>query len=154
MKLILLQKDRYKDFKRMDKALYDYHKEELKMKELGKYKSFTDGELESLPKSITIKVAVLDGKTVGYIKYRQNNEKDFSLSEMWVDPEYRGRGVASFMLTKFTSVLEDKKEKVRVVLRVHKNNPALKLYSKLGFKEITKGTQGDSLMMQKYLGGK
>lgn len=152
MKLVKIQKKHYKDFKRMDRDLFDYHKDELKMKELKKYTNYTDTELDEMPKSINIKMAVLDSKVVGFIKYRQNNEKDYSLSEMWVDKEYRGRGVASFMMTKMLDNL-DTKVKTKISLRVHKDNPAMKLYTKLGFKEITKNTVGDTVMMQKYIGG-
>lgn len=152
MKLVKIQKKHYKDFKRMDRDLFDYHKDELKMKELKKYTNYTDTELDEMPKSINIKMVVLNNKVVGFIKYRQNNEKDYSLSEMWVDEEYRGRGVASFMMTKMLDNLDTKVE-TKITLRVHKDNPAMKLYTKLGFKEITKNTIGDTVMMQKYIGG-
>lgn len=58
------------------------------------------------------------------------------VTDIMVDPEYRGQGVASSLIKYLFERMESKPYK-EVVLRVwDKNTPALSLYSKLGFKMI------------------
>lgn len=62
-------------------------------------------------------------------------------------PKYCGRGIGTKLLTKLLSQVKDRYSAVS--LSVSPNNPAFRLYCRLGFKVIIR--QNDSLIMKKDL---
>jgi len=63
--------------------------------------------------------------------------------------EYRGRGIGTRLLTRLLQLASE--HYAAVSLSVAQNNPALRLYGRLGFDIV--GTSGVSLTMRKALGG-
>jgi predicted GNAT family acetyltransferase len=70
-------------------------------------------------------------------KSRGDLKGTFSLENVFIEPEYRGRGLC----TKFLRCVLARYSGKTVFLSVLMNNePALRCYTKLGFQEIDKGT--------------
>ena len=72
-------------------------------------------------------------KTLGYLEIR-NVDNDIDIMNLYVNQEERHKGIATALLNE---VIE-KEEYSRIMLEVNENNnEALRLYNKLGFKEIS-----------------
>ena len=93
----------------------------IKTEGLIKYYGYFDGETK-------IARCLVKEKTHGV-------KGSYSLEGVFIEPEYRGRGLC----TKFLECIM-KKYKETIFLNVlQTNEPAIKCYTKLGFKEIDKG---------------
>lgn len=98
-----------------------------------------------------ILVAQIDGRLVGYVFFERQAEFPLkteytwaSVNELFVDPEYRRRGIATELMKRAFDYLETVGV-TRVRLNVMMGNrAAIRLYCKLGFKE-------PSLKMEKRL---
>ncbi|MDB5259950.1 MAG: GCN5-related N-acetyltransferase [Candidatus Nomurabacteria bacterium] len=95
--------------------VWDDEKEKKEMKQ-----HFTPG----LDKIITV-----DGKDVGVWRVVEKG-KALDLAHIEILPEYQGKGIGTQLIKDLVS------QGKQVILQVRKNNPALKLYQKLGFKII------------------
>jgi len=85
-----------------------------------------------------------DGKNAGrlYLDYR---DKEIRIVDIALLPEFRGAGYGTQLLK---TVIEDaQNNNIAVRIHVEKNNPALRLYQRLGFKEI--GDRGVYWLMEK-----
>lgn len=77
---------------------------------------------------------------LGYILY-YNNRPDIYITMVWVNEQYRGKGIAKRLLN---NIINNNKK--NILLEVHKDNPAKYLYYKVGFKEI--GLIDENLQMK------
>ena len=71
----------------------------------------------------------LDGKTVGYF-YFHEAEGEREIDDLYVLPEYRGRGIGTKIIKK---CIEESDSPIFLYVFV-KNTGALRLYTKMGFK--------------------
>lgn len=78
-------------------------------------------------------ILVCDGEDAGrlYLDYRQDEIRIIDIALL---PQYRGKGLGSRLLNSVVDEAGAKQLNVRI--HVEKNNPALSLYQRLGFKEI------------------
>jgi len=77
-----------------------------------------------------------DDLKIAHAAIRKKRDGAFSLHNVSIIPEYRGRGLC----TKFLKcVLKDYTDKTIFLNVLQTNEPAIKCYTKLGFKEIDKG---------------
>ena len=85
----------------------------------------------------------LDGEDVGWLQLIDSrNEMD--LSQLYIEPEYRGRGIGTCILEHLFSIAESKYQTITLV--VLKNNRAKVLYERCGFKVV--GEEGHKLRMR------
>ena len=69
---------------------------------------------------------------------------------IFIDPEYRQKGLAEKMVRHLESLGRSEKMKVMTLRVVPKNKPAIKLYEKLGFEE-TVSSKRKGLLFEKIL---
>lgn len=101
-------------------------------------------------------VAVLDGKVIGYAGM-WHVVTEGHITNIAVDPEYRGMGAGNALMTKIMETAEEK-DMLGVTLEVRKSNEtALGLYKKHGFvlsgirKEYYEDNKEDAYIMWRYL---
>lgn len=91
-----------------------------------------------------------NGQVVGHTALLRRSETVFTLSFVYLAPEWRGRGIASTMINQTESVLRSSYTANELQLVVRDYNPrAHKLYVKHGFKEISR--DGTAIIMCKTL---
>ena len=88
---------------------------------------------------------VIDGIKAGYF-YFQSNGRESELDDLYIFPEYRGRGVGSSVLRYCIQQVDHP-----IFLYVfRKNTDAVRLYKKMGF--VTAETVGNTRMIMRYEG--
>lgn len=80
--------------------------------------------------------AMLDGKPIGTVALIVREEGTFELSKMGVLEEYRGLKVGILLMEAALSYAKQQKKRRVMLDSNRKLKPALKLYEKVGFKEI------------------
>jgi ribosomal protein S18 acetylase RimI-like enzyme len=75
-------------------------------------------------------IIVADGRPVGWFQTRVNEQEIF-LGSLYVSPEMQRRGIGSDVLRQLVSQAVRASKTLR--LAVMRNNPAVKLYERLGF---------------------
>ncbi len=85
----------------------------------------------------TFEVIINDSTPIGRL-YMNESEDDMRIMDIALLPEFRNRGIGSTIMHHIIQTSE--KLKKSVSLHVEYNNPALRLYEKLGFKIYTKGS--------------
>lgn len=78
-------------------------------------------------------VILMDGKPIGRL-YVYRTPGEIRLMDMALLPEYRGRGIGSAFMQSLID--ESKRRGVKIGLHVEQYNPAYRLYSRLGFREV------------------
>ncbi len=86
---------------------------------------------------------LLDGEAVGRL-YLHHREDEIRIIDIALLTEYRGQGIGSALLRDILDQATQAKLPVR--FHVERNNPALALYHRLGFREI--GDEGVYCMME------
>lgn len=77
------------------------------------------------------RIIVLDrGPDVGWLEFSEDAEEMF-LKQLYVTPAHQGRGIGSSVMTRLLEEAREARKPIR--LSVLKNNPALRLYERLGF---------------------
>ncbi len=90
-------------------------------------------EKEILSDTDSIYNYIEDNKVLGYLEIRLV-DKVIDIMNLFVNEENRNQGIASALMNE----MFNKEDYNRIMLEVNENNvEALKLYSKLGFKEIS-----------------
>lgn len=76
-----------------------------------------------------------DGEKVGFVSYSLNQKKEGFVKFVMTSPEYRGKGIGTQMLLLVADYAKRISKARALQLNVfHVNEPAIKCYSKLGFK--------------------
>jgi ribosomal protein S18 acetylase RimI-like enzyme len=75
-------------------------------------------------------VILLEGEPVGRL-YIHRRTKEIEVMDIALLPDYRRRGIGSMLLQKITQEADDTRRDT--TLYVEQNNPALELYTRLGF---------------------
>ncbi len=100
-----------------------------------------EGLKRELEKDMSYYLAMKDGKTVGYsgIEVRElfTGKTMYWIKEFGVHPEERRKGIATELLKSTISIVKEQGGK-EVYIDTHSENPAKKLYEKLGFQVIEK----------------
>jgi ribosomal protein S18 acetylase RimI-like enzyme len=91
---------------------------------------------EKEPLSVT-SYGYFDGELeIGHAALRKKRDGTYSLENVFINEEYRGRGLCTKFLRCVLKNYSDKTIFLNVLIN---NEPAIKCYTKLGFKEIDKG---------------
>ncbi len=96
---------------------------------------FRESEIEGInPYSRKIEY-IIDNNVIGYIKYSHIYER-MELDNLFVEEEYRNRGVGNKLMCYFISLAIEKRV-VNITLEVRISNEiARNLYKKYGFREV------------------
>ena len=78
-------------------------------------------------------IIVKDKRDVGRL-YLWKTEHQIRIMDIALLPEFRGKGIGTKILTELINESDDSSKKLNI--HVEYNNPALKLYERLGFKKI------------------
>lgn len=79
-----------------------------------------------------IKVIMYENKTIGmFTNYINENNEDL-IDLFYIDKKYQGKGIGTQILKE--QLKQDEENNVNTVLQVFKDNPAKRLYEKMGFK--------------------
>lgn len=76
------------------------------------------------------KVVLLDGRAVGLLKVARDGQ-DWELIQVQLDPTYQGKGLGELLIR--SVIAEAKAAGAALRLSVLRNNPAQRLYERLGF---------------------
>ena len=96
---------------------------------LERQKELTLNELNrNLP---NIKIIVADGKDVGTTCLLEYDDY-FQVGLIVIHPDYQNKGIATKILSDYIALANSKKK--RIAIKTFKENPAQKLYQRLGFK--------------------
>ena len=101
------------------------------------------------PRSIRLVACHNANKTaIGFLRLKENTDKLYLIEDVFVDPNYRNKGIATRLLNYAIALAKEKKRK-KVSLNVNiTNTNAINLYKNCGFKEI-----GRTIMGQGYASG-
>ena len=122
-----------------DKAFHDFY---LKTEDF--YSSIVGGRKNReafIPYNISeaisdVLIAEADGKAVGCGGLKMYSKNDIEIKRLWVEPEYRGKHIASELMER----LEDRAERegcTRLILQTRPQmEEAVSLYTKRGYKRI------------------
>jgi len=91
----------------------------------------------------TFMVILLDGERTGRL-YVQRTPEVIRLMDIALIAEFRGRGIGSTLVRELLA--EGEAKGIPVVIHVEMNNPALRLYERLGFRPV--GTHGIYVRME------
>jgi ribosomal protein S18 acetylase RimI-like enzyme len=80
-----------------------------------------------------VKIISLDGKDVGWLQVAEM-PTEIRLQKFFVSPQYQRSGIGSEILSTLLATWRSTGKKI--VLRVLKNNPARRLYERLGFSVV------------------
>ena len=110
---------------------------------LDKYLSMVNGELDAFyaPNNVldplnTAVIAYYNGKPVGCGCFKKFDQDSVEIKRMYVDPELRGRGIASTVLNELEKWAKEKGFKYSVLETGIKLNDANGLYRKQGYEVI------------------
>ncbi len=88
---------------------------------------------EDLDKHLQHKhIIIIDNKMVGVYAWHITEEGNFFINEINIIKEYQNKGIGSNIIK--NTLDENRKNKVRTILQIFKDNPAKILYERLGFK--------------------
>ena len=91
-----------------------------------------------------IEIVVLDGEKIGFVDANETEIGEFEIGNICLLPEFCGKGFG----THYFEMLADNHANQIWKLRVFKNNPAQRLYKRVGF-EITQETDTHFYMVRK-----
>lgn len=78
------------------------------------------------------KIILLDNRPIGIYVTHFTEDGDLFINEISILKEYQNKGIATKIISK--QIKENKNKEIRTILQVFKNNPAKKLYERLGFR--------------------
>jgi ribosomal protein S18 acetylase RimI-like enzyme len=78
-------------------------------------------------------IIALGGKAIGRL-YLERREDEFRIVDIALMPKYRGQGIGSHFMRSIMSEAAEKGLPVRI--HVERDNPAMRLYLRLGFEQI------------------
>lgn len=78
------------------------------------------------------RIILLDNKEVGVYAIHTTENGDLFINEISILKEYQNKGLGRKILEE--QLKENQKKGIRTILQVFKDNPAKRLYEKLGFK--------------------
>ena len=77
-------------------------------------------------------IIVLENKAIGVYAKHITEDGECFINEISLLKEYQGQGIGTEILSK--QIEENKSKNIRTILQVFKDNPAKRLYERLGFK--------------------
>lgn len=132
IEIIEYEKSHQPDFKRLNlEWLEKYHLTETHDLEI-----LDNPDETVISRGGCIFLAVDNGKVIGTAGLWKENDKEYELVKMAVDPSYRGRGISKLLLDRCLD--EAKKQKAEKVFLFSNSQlaTALKLYAKYGFSHV------------------
>lgn len=98
-----------------------------------------------------IVLAIIDNRKIGVLRAVKKTQV-WKIGAVYVDPDFRGRGIASKLFLSTLETIKQQKEKFDVELEVNaEQEAAVRLYQKFGFKTVGNGMMvlGDGLPHKK-----
>ncbi len=77
-----------------------------------------------------MKIIIVEGKDVGVTTFCEH-EEFFEVGLIIIHPDYQNRGIATCILKEYIKTAKNKRK--RIIIKTYKENPAHKLYTRLGF---------------------
>lgn len=103
----------------------------------------------------TVILAYADNNAIGCGCFRIHNEKTIELKRMFVEPAFRGKGIASAMVTELERWAKELGFQEAILETGNKQSEAIAMYHKLGYNYSVKHDQnqeiGHSVFMRKRL---
>ncbi|HKV98582.1 MAG TPA: GNAT family N-acetyltransferase [Vicinamibacterales bacterium] len=90
-----------------------------------------ESELRELVRPQPASIITVDGRDVGWMQIRTSKSELF-LGSLYVVPEMQRRGIGTHVLREL--IAESQRASKALTLAVMKNNPAVRLYERLGFR--------------------
>lgn len=90
-------------------------------------------------------IILLDDKPIGRM-FVHRNDHEIRLTDIALLPEYRGQGIGAILINELLK--ESDLENKSVILQVEMQNPAIRLYSRLGFEK--QSDDGAYQMMERF----
>ena len=98
------------------------------------YKIQKEKTLNELNKNLkNMNIIIVDGKDVGVTTFCDNDDF-YEIGLIIIHPDYQNKGIASQILKEYISIAQNSKK--RIIVKTYKENPAQRLYLRLGFKII------------------
>ncbi len=84
-------------------------------------------------------VAEMEGKIIGYASFSYSDENKLGIvGNNAVDPDFRGRGIGTSLISEVVQTLKDKGAELLQVSTLLHDIPAQRIYEKLGFIELAR----------------
>lgn len=77
-----------------------------------------------------MKIIQVDGNDVGITTFEKAN-KEYRVGLIMIHPNYQNKGIATNIISNYINIA--KQDRKRIVIKTYKENPARKLYERLGF---------------------
>lgn len=78
-----------------------------------------------------MKIVLVDDKHIGVTTFTEETS-NYVIGLIIIDPKYQGNGIASNIINNYINIAKNNNK--RIIIKTYKDNPAKKLYIKLGFK--------------------
>ena len=78
-----------------------------------------------------MKIIMLDNKDIGITTFYEENNS-YVIGLIMINPNYQNKGIATKIINDYIEIA--KKENKKIFIKTYKENPAKRLYERLGFK--------------------
>ena len=78
-----------------------------------------------------MRILIKDGKDIGVTTFYEENNQ-YVVGLIMIHPEYQGEGLGSKIMKEYIDLAKKSNKKIKI--KVYKENPAKRLYERLGFK--------------------
>lgn len=78
-----------------------------------------------------MRILIKDGKDIGVTTFYEENNQ-YVVGLVMIHPEYKGEGLGSKIIKEYIDLAKKSNKKIKI--KVYKENPAKRLYERLGFK--------------------
>ena len=78
-----------------------------------------------------MRILIKDGKDIGVTTFYEENNQ-YVVGLIMIHPEYQGEGLGSKIIKEYIDLAKKSNKKIKI--KVYKENPAKRLYERLGFK--------------------
>lgn len=79
-----------------------------------------------------MRIMIVDNRDVGVTTFYEENDK-YVVGLIMVHPDCQGLGIGSKIINDYINIAKENKK--RIIIKTYKENPALRLYKRLGFVE-------------------
>ena len=78
-----------------------------------------------------MRMVLVDGNIVGVTTFYEEDNK-YVVGLILIHPDYQGKGIATKIISEYIDIA--RKDKKEIIIKTYKENPARRLYERLGFK--------------------
>lgn len=77
-----------------------------------------------------MRIIIWNNKDIGITTFYEENDI-YVIGLIMINPDYQNKGIAAKIINEYIDIT--KKENKKIIIKTYKNNPARKLYGRLGF---------------------